>query len=268
MRENVLRYRIDLISVFLVLVVVFIQTFAVVSHWPWYTVFLVLLLIRYVSLVEHNHSHLAIFRPNVLNEILGWLCFLSNGIPLEFYRIHHVKNHHKYNQRFDPPEEDWSSTFGFQGTHFPDVPIGKIYYVLTFPTITICSCLIDLLRSPGSRQLKRFMVSFLIVTAISITLCAINYVGFLLFFFVPWIVVIFAHGFNNYDQHNGCSMTDPVNAANESLSFMGGSFWLNIGYHIEHHIKPSLHWSELPSFHRELAHLIPHERLYARRQWY
>ena len=260
MKRAIIRYRIDFISVAVVMAVLSIQLLAVVRMAPWYTAVVILLLIRHVSLVEHNHAHLSVFRPRILNEILGWLCFLSNGIPLEFYRLHHVRNHHRYNQRFESEERDWSSTFGFQGASFPDSPIGKVYYVATFPLITICTCLIELLRSPGSRRLRRFATSIAIVAFISILLCVINWTGFVTFFAFPWLIVFFGHGFNNYDQHKGCSMADPINSANESLSFRGKSIWFNIGYHIEHHMKPDLHWSQLPKLHNQISHLIPPER--------
>lgn len=262
MVKKVLRYKIDLIPVAIVIAVVSIQLSAVVWHWPWYSIPLILLLIRHVSLTEHNHAHLGIFASNTLNEVFGWLCFLSNGIPLEFYRVHHVKNHHRYNQLFNDLEKDWSSTFGFRGCHFPDQPVSKAYYVLTFPVITTASCLIHLLRSPGSKSLKRFTASLAVIVFISIGLCLVNWTGFIMFLFVPWTVVIFAHGFNNYNQHIGCSLDDPYNSANESLSVFGKAIWLNIGYHIEHHMKPSLHWSKLPNLHRQIRPLIPSERLY------
>lgn len=256
-----MRYRIDLISAGTVLAVVAVQLVAVLDHWPWYTLAGIILGLRYVSLVEHNHAHTGIFHLSPINEAFGWLCFLSNGIPLEFYRVHHVQNHHALNQRFDEGGTDWSSTFGFQGTRFPDLPIGKFYYVCTFPFITIASCLIALLRAPGSRALKRFTRSMLVVLVASIGLGVVNLNGFLLFFVIPWLICVFAHGFHNYDHHTGCSMTDPYNSANESLSIPYRLLGFNIGYHIEHHLRPSLHWSQLPDYHAQVRSLIPPERL-------
>ncbi|HEV2852180.1 MAG TPA: fatty acid desaturase [Thermoanaerobaculia bacterium] len=33
----------------------------------------------------------------------------------------------------------------------------------------------------------------------------------------------------------------------------------NSGYHTAHHVKPGLHWSRLPEFHRQLRDRIPAE---------
>lgn len=255
-----MRYPIDLLSVGLVLTVFSAQIAALVLDWPWYTLIPIVIGLRYVSLVEHNHSHVGIFRWDFLNELFGWLCFTSNGIPLEFYREHHVRNHHQYSQRFDSQATDWSSTFGFEGTRFPDVPVSKLYYVLTFPILTIATSVISLLRAPGSLALKRFVVSFIVVSMAAGYLIWINPLGFLLFFVLSWTIVTLGHGFNNYDHHAGCTMEDDYNSANESLSLFDRKLGFNIGYHIEHHMKPGLHWSQLPVYHEEIRPQIGEER--------
>src|SRR5262245_1317835 len=130
---RILRYPIDAVSVVAVLLGLSVQCTAYFQGWHWLAAFPLLLLVRHVHLVEHNHCHIPIFHQRMLNEILGWLCFLSNGIPLEFYELHHVHNHHRYNQRFDASKQDWSSLFGFTGTRIPDRPVHRGYYILTFP---------------------------------------------------------------------------------------------------------------------------------------
>ena len=140
-----MRYRVDAVSVTTVFAVLAAQVCGLVMNWLSYIVLVYLLVVRHVNLVEHNHAHVPIFYSAFLNELLGWMCFLSNGVPLEFSRIHHVRNHHRYNQRFGSSEQDWSSLYGFHRTHFPDKPIGLVYYVLTFPAITVCHCLLTIL---------------------------------------------------------------------------------------------------------------------------
>lgn len=261
-RLRILRYRIDAISLSIVFCTFAFQLMALTLKWPWYAVFGVLPLVRQVNLIEHNHAHLGIFYYRNLNELLGWICLISNGAPLEIYRIHHVANHHRFNQRFDESCEDWSSTFGFRGAHFPDRPVGKIYYVLTFPIITYCSFLIWFLRSRDSGSTQRFLLSLLILVATCLVLAWSNPAGFFVFFVIPWIVVAFGLGYNNYDHHSGCDTTDRFKAANENLTLFSTVFGFNIGYHIEHHLKPSLHWSLLPRFHEEIKDLVPDERYF------
>ena len=60
-----------------------------------------------------------------------------------------------------------------------------------------------------------------------------------------------------YDHHSGLFTDDKYEASRNIL----GSFYnfsrLNLGYHTAHHIKPGLHWSELPKYHASIEKHIP-----------
>jgi len=256
---QLLRYRIDILSVLTVIAALAVQITALLQGWPWYTVGVIFALVRQVNLIEHNHAHLRIFHQRPLNEFVGWMCFLSNGVPLEFYELHHVRNHHRYNQRFDGVRQDWSSLFGFRGTRQPDRPVGLGYYVLTFPLLTICHCLIHLARVPGTDIFMRFLRSTLVVGLVSAVLLAYDPWRFVAFFLVPWIAVFFALGWNNYTHHLGCQLTSPYDSCNVHLRPQYRALGFNIGYHTAHHLKPAVHWSELPTVHESIKAHIPAE---------
>lgn len=257
--SRILRYPIDIISVITVLVAVSVQIGAFAMGWPWYTMFLIILLMRQTHLVEHNHAHLSIFKQSFLNETLGFLCFLCNSTPFEFYKVHHVRNHHAYNQRFDEEEQDWSSLFGFTTAHYPDKPVSRLYYVLSFPVLTICQSLIDVLRAPDSRMFRRFSRSLSLFVATCAILIYLDPLSFLFFFFLPWIIVTFGLGNNNYSHHQGCALSNPYNASNVFTDVLYQSLGFYIGYHVEHHIRPDLHWSLLPDYHESIKQYIPAE---------
>ena len=256
---RVLRYRIDIISIAFVLLALGVQFTAYWLALPWYTLFLILVLIRQVNLVEHNHAHLGVFHSRFLNETLGFMCFISNGTPYEFYIVHHVQNHHAYNQKFEEVEKDWSSMYGFSTAHYPDRPIGQFYYFLSFPIITICHSLIHILRRPDSSIFRRFVRTMALFAIFCTVLIAIDPISFLFFFFLPWLVVYFGLGDNNYAHHYGCKMTNPYDSSNTFLQLQYQAVGLYIGYHVAHHIKPDLHWSKLPEYHRSIQDKIPEE---------
>ena len=250
--SRLIRYPIDLISVALVVFTLTLQVSALVLHWPWYVAIVVLLLLREVGLVEHNHVHLAIFRSRFLNALLGWMCHLSDGVPLETYRIHHVASHHRYNNRFDANGRDWSSIYGFQGTRLPERPVNKAYYVAAFPWLAHGESLIWYLRAPRSRPTRGFITSMLIVGPASALLAWLNPVGFITFFLVPWTIAIFGMGFNNYEQHYACKMTNEYDSSNNFINFFQTVLSFNAGYHVAHHHSPQLHWSLLRRQHELL----------------
>jgi beta-carotene hydroxylase len=256
---RIIRYRVDALSVSVVVATLVLQLTAYFMAWPWWTVSAVLLAVRQLHLVEHNHAHLKIFRQTFLNELLGWMCFVSNGVPLECYEMHHVQNHHRHLQRFDGEKMDWSSPFGFAGTRYPDKPVGRVYYCLTFVLLAWHHCMIEIIRRPGEAIVRRFARSSFICLGVCGALAFMRPWQFFLFFLIPWLVVYVGMASNNYDHHQNCKLTNPYDSANVDLRFPYRLFGFNIGYHVEHHIKPTLHWSLLPSYHRTLEPLIPEE---------
>lgn len=249
---RLIRYPVDVISVLTVVCTLALQLTALVLDWPWYAVLPMIFLARGVSLVQHNHVHLTVFRSSFLNELLGWMCHLSNGVPLYTYRVHHVLNHHRYNNRFDGEQRDWSSLFGFQGKRYPDRPVSRAYYLASFPFIAHGESLLWFLRSPSSRLTRGFFVSVLLVGAVSAYLVWLNPAGFVKFFVVVWVLMIVGIGNSNYEQHTGCKMTNPFDSSNDSLSFFGTVLSFNLGYHVAHHLKPNMHWSLLPLYHKQI----------------
>lgn len=63
-------------------------------------------------------------------------------------------------------------------------------------------------------------------------------------------MLIFGMGYNNYDHHVGCKMTNKYDSANNSLNFYYTFLSFNEGYHVAIHFNPGLHWSRLPQLSR------------------
>lgn len=228
------------------------QLVALTLDWSWLLVFPLVILARQVNLVEHNHAHAKVFHDRRLNDVFGWLCFLSNGVPLEFYEVHHVDNHHRYNNT----QDDHSSMFGFSGCRYPDKPVSRGYYILSFPMMTICHSLIDINRRPGTRMFRRFWTSIAVISLVSALLISLDPLGFLTFFVAPWIIIFFGLGLTNYRHHYGCKFENPYNSSNIMSGLPYGILGFNIGYHASHHIKPALHWSLLPLHHEGIKEKI------------
>lgn len=247
----IIRYPIDIISVLLVVGTVALQVTALTLSWPWYVFVPIIMLLREVSLIQHNHAHLSIFSVRFANTFLGWLCHLSIGLPLETYKIHHVMSHHRYNNRFNSSGKDWSSLFGFRGAQLPERPVSKAYYVASFPFIAHGESLLWYLRAPTAKLTRGFLTSMTIVGSICIFLMWLNPLGFLYFFLIPWTVVVFGMGYNNYDHHVRCKMTSEHDSSNNFLNFYYTTLSFNEGYHVAHHLYPRVHWSLLPQYHAE-----------------
>jgi fatty acid desaturase len=252
-----IRYRIDIIAIITVLLAVALQIGGVVFSLPWYFLPIVIILVRQVSIIQHNNAHLGIFYSRFLSQLTGRLCSFSNGVIAEFYELHHVRNHHPNNQKFEGKRLDWSSLYAFKGTSFPDKPVGMGYYVLTFPFIALSNCVVGMAQSRGTQLFRRFLISLALTAPVVSWLIWISPFNFFLFFIIPWTLIAFGLGYNNYSTHAGCRYEHRYDVAVDDLAFPFRFLGYNQGYHLEHHLKPKLHWSLLPNLHELIKNEIP-----------
>jgi fatty acid desaturase len=98
---------------------------------------------------------------------------------------------------------------------------------------------------------RQYALEMALVLGSKVLLLAINWKCFLLFVFIPHQYAAWGIVSTNYFQHDGCDENHPYN---HSRNFIGKRLnWLlfNNGYHGAHHMKPNLHWSLVPAYHRE-----------------
>ncbi len=89
-----------------------------------------------------------------------------------------------------------------------------------------------------------------------------------------WIANTFIMGSGMYVQHSGCVEKSVERPMSHSTVFASGFFnmtMFNIGFHMEHHEYPRVHWSELPELHERLkqemvdggTHVVPYGNYHA-----
>lgn len=102
-----------------------------------------------------------------------------------------------------------------------------------------------------------------------VSMLALRSTGLVLTFFLPWYVLIyFISRSVDYLNHYGCNgnSINPYERANNSLNRLFNRSSNNFGYHTAHHLRPSAHWTELPTIHEAIAERIP-ERLLKPFSW-
>lgn len=257
-KGRILRYKIDIFSVFAVIAAVIFQFSAYWYKWPWYSLFPLLILLRAAHLVEHNHAHLPIFKNNFLNEAIGWLMFLNCGIPLQSYREQHVKAHHHGLGTSD----DWTSPWSYQGAIFPTKPINKVYYYSVFMITSIFQCAVIYLKKPLSKSTIYFVVSTIVVSVAMTWLAWHDTISFFIYYLLPWVITYIHLAIANWKHHVNCEYSSVYTTSMNDFNIDSCKLGFNIGYHTAHHWYPTLHWSLLEEFHhRFLAPHIP-ERYY------
>lgn len=211
----------------------------------------------------HNHVHCKIFRHPVLNRWLSRFWAFSGGWPGFFWEYHHLTIHHPKFMR----SEDWTEP------HFrSDGDFENIYrFALLHWPWRYAFHLWQDFRAGGrgaytGRQALKELAIFGVLWSIPFWIDPMMALGL-------WVlpqyfanVVIIATGM--YVQHVGCEEPSAEHPYQHSTTFVSPFFNLtmfNIGYHIEHHHAPSVHWSILPTYHERLkpnliqagAHVVP-----------
>jgi fatty acid desaturase len=75
----------------------------------------------------------------------------------------------------------------------------------------------------------------------------------------PMLLAIFNVARLGFDQHAGLGLDDDLHASRNNEGRIYNLVTFNSGYHTVHHMKPWLHWSRLPEFHRQVRDQIPAE---------
>ncbi len=223
------------------------------SGWQWllaavvYTVINGTLFIGKFALMFHCTAHRTLFKKqyNYLNYFLPYLMAPFFGHIAETYYAHHVGMHHAENNL----EDDESSTMPYQRDSLKDFTL----YLGRF----MVSGIYKLACYFKARNRKKLMYSavqgqVLIILFIAV-LCLFNWKATLCVFVFPYFLYRLLAMLGNWAQHAFIDPADPGNAYKNSITCINSRYnwqcW-NDGYHITHHIKQTMHWTEHPIMFR------------------
>jgi hypothetical protein len=231
-----------------------------VQGWIWWLVTAVYFYLNHLyfkgpfGLMLHCVCHRPFFRKkyNFLNYYLPWVVAPFFGHTPETYFAHHIGMHHAENNL----EEDTSSTMHFQRDSFRDF----LRYFANF----FFTGIFGLYNYHKERKryyfLPRIVAGELAFYVMVIALSFIDFASTFMVFIFPFFVFRFVAMLGNWTQHSFVDGDDPGNHYKNSSTCINHKYnhkcW-NDGYHISHHIKPTMHWTEHPD------HLRRHYREYA-----
>lgn len=198
------------------------------------------------GLMLHCTSHRMFFKNRWLNHYLPWVLGPLFGQTPETYYSHHIGMHHPENNMPD----DESSTMAYQRDSLKHFSV----YLINF----LFAGIITLIRYFSRRKRHKLMMKcargeFLFI-ALCIGLCFISWPATLVVFILPFVISRIIMMVGNFAQHAFICPAEPDNSYKNSITCINTKYnhkcW-NDGYHISHHIKPSMHWTEHPHFFRK-----------------
>lgn len=197
------------------------------------------------GLMLHCTSHRAFFKKeyNILNYYLPWIVAPFFGHSPELYYAHHIGMHHPENNLKD----DESSTMPYQRNSLKAFSryIGLFYLRGTYDLAAY------FFRKKRNKLLTATIRGELFFVGMCIALSFISFKATIVVFIIPYIIYRLVAFMGNWAQHAFVCSEQAGNPYRNSVTCINTSYnhkcW-NDGYHISHHIKPSMHWTEHPVF--------------------
>lgn len=203
------------------------------------------LLAFFACVIKHNHVHCRTFSHRGWNRGFGHVLGLLTGHPTTAIITAHNVRHHQHNNT----ALDWvrCSLVKFRWNWLN---------LILFPFVSVVRMRRD--KSSDLRQWRRTRPALFrqaiaeraVLYAFILVLVTLDWKATLVYLGVPWLFAQWALVTINLLQHQDC---DPSSEFDHSRNITGSFinwFFLNNGFHTVHHIRPSLHWSFLPEFHR------------------
>lgn len=235
----------------------------------------VTLLMTYnIIVVSHLFTHVPWFESDRLNAAVSVLNSINIGQSVQAYELTHVREHHRFNNDPVGPDgttRDATSTYrgGRNGEHgrlLPYVFGGSWSSLLSrgWESVLVYRLwrvgerearLLSLAtrRQPRrSRELRQVQADRAAHCVSLAAFAAISWQWTLECYLPAFYLALTLVNVQNYYRHYGAA---PADRATDSVSYYGRFYnyiAFNDGYHQEHHMSPSSHWSQMPSVRERL----------------
>lgn len=192
------------------------------------------------GLMLHCISHRKLFKKKftgLYHWIIWGVCPFFGHTP-ETYFVHHMAMHHVENNGHD----DASSTLAYRR----DSLRGFAQYVLRFLFLGFRDTFMYLFTKKRKKFYVRLSYGELSFYAFCVLMCFVNLQATLFIFIIPFVFARIVMMLGNWAQH---AFVDPENPEENTINCINTKYnqtcW-NDGYHAVHHLRPALHYTEIP----------------------
>ncbi|HTD94205.1 MAG TPA: fatty acid desaturase, partial [Chitinophagaceae bacterium] len=124
-----------------------------------------------------------------------------------------------------------------------------LVYFFRFMLVGVRDTLLYLYHRKRRKLYVRFSLGEFLYMAFCIGMCFVNLKATLLVFIVPLLFARLVMMLGNWTQHSFIDSSDPGNLYTNSVNCINTKYnqicW-NDGYHIIHHLRPGMHYTEMP----------------------
>lgn len=202
--------------------------------------------------VAHSHFHVRTFRSALLNRLFEFVFFYQSGMPSYGWQLNHNIGHHQHflQQDVGAPYRD---------EYYWLEPDGSVTPPWRYLLRTVALSYAYMMRNGRLRPdyLRKLAVVMLLHAVVLAALFAHDPLGALICFVSVIVANMFVNAWFSYSHHAGLSLKDRYGASYSNLSRLENLLTFNTGYHTAHHVRASVHWYELPTFHTSIAARVP-----------
>jgi beta-carotene hydroxylase len=201
-------------------------------------------------IIAHNHMHLPVFRSRIWNSCFQLVLMFGSGQPPTGIITAHNERHHLH----PDSEEDFVRTSLVTSRW-------NVINLIAFPFLSIAAMFRekpnDLAKWKISRPklYRQAVLERTVFYMVLVILMIADWRATLLALVLPWIIAQLMLVGVNLLQHQDCNTSSEFDHSRNVTGVFANWFLLNNGYHTAHHLRPAMHWSRLPDFHR--SHIAP-----------
>ena len=174
------------------------------------------------------------------NWIIWLVCPFFGHTP-ETYFVHHMAMHHVENNMPD----DASSTMPYKR----DSIRGFLHYVARFLFLGFRDTFMYLFNRKRKKLYMRLSYGEISFYLFCIGMCFLNFQATLWIFLIPFVFARVVMMLGNWAQHSFLDKEDPEDMFTSAINCINTKYnrtcW-NDGYHTVHHLRPGLHYTEIP----------------------
>ena len=203
------------------------------------------------GLMLHCISHRKLFKKGYtwLYHWTIWVVCPFFGHTPESYFVHHVENN---------MEDDASSTLRYQR----DSLWNFIKYWLRFFMLGFRDTFMYLFSRKRKKMYMRLTYGEMSFYAFCIAMCFVNFKATLFIFIIPFAFARLVMMVGNWAQHAFIDISDPEHNTINCINTKYNHTCWNDGYHSVHHLRPALHYTEIPvEFQKSLDHFAKDKTL-------
>jgi fatty acid desaturase len=196
------------------------------------------------GLMFHCICHRKLFKKRYqwLHTYITWLICPLFGHAPEGYHSHHLGMHHIENNLPD----DTSSTMGYQRDSLRNF----LAYFFNFLFLGVKDTILYLYYHKRRKMYLRFTAGEFAFYIFCIVLGFVNLKAALVVFIIPVLFARLVMMLGNWTQHAFIDSSEPDNLFTSSINCINTPYnnvcW-NDGYHIIHHLRPGMHYTDMPN---------------------